>query len=49
VLSSTRAPVRDQSVRRGETKTTAAAGHQVHPVLQAKIHEIAVERLTGGP
>ena len=31
-------PVRDKCLRRGESETAAAAGHQVNPVPQSKIH-----------
>ncbi len=31
-------PIRDKCLRRGKPKTAAAAGHEVNPVAQAKIH-----------
>ena len=31
-------PVRDECLRRSEPKTAAAAGDEVHPAVQSKIH-----------
>ena len=31
-------PVRGKCLRRSQAKTAAAAGHEVNPVAQAKIH-----------
>jgi hypothetical protein len=31
-------PVRDKCLRRGKSETAAAAGYEVNPVAQSKIH-----------
>jgi hypothetical protein len=37
-LSRTRAPVCDECLRRSEPETAAAAGDEVNPAVQSKIH-----------
>ena len=42
-------PVGDQCLRGGEPKTAAAAGHEVNPVAQSKIHPAILPGAHGVP